>query len=427
MREIKTISVIGANGVMGRNISGIFASFGKAKVYMICRDLEKAKKAVELAVKSVRADSIRTNLVPVDYSVFDKVVSESDLIFESMSEDLEIKKEITRKIGNIINQEIIICSGTSGLSITELAECLPERLRANYFGVHMFNPPYNLTLCELIKTKYTSDKIAIDLKKYLENNLYRTVVEVKDSPAFLANRIGFQFINEVLQFAERYKDKGGIDYIDSIFGSFSGRAMPPIVTADFVGLDVHKAIVDNLYKNTCDYAHESFLLPEFVEKLIESDRLGRKSGEGLYKEKTMVYDIKTGEYREKVCYEFDFAKNMKKYIRIGDYKKAMRVIISDSSVEANICLDFLLRYIIYSISMSKQISEDINAADDCMAKGFNWCPPLALIEAISLVENLESLIKTRLEPSFLDKLDIKNLFLDLKPSRYDYRSYLRSK
>ena len=75
---------------------------------------------------------------------------------------------------------------------------------------------------------------------------------MKDSPAFLGNRIGFQFINEALQYAEKYKFNGGIDYIDAILGPFTGRAMSPLVTANFVGLDVHKAIVDNLYENTRD-------------------------------------------------------------------------------------------------------------------------------------------------------------------------------
>ena len=105
----------------------------------------------------------------------------------------------------------------------------------------------------------------VELKEYLSNKLIRTVVEVKDSPAFLGNRIGFQFINEALRYAERFKDNGGIDYIDAILGSFTGRSMAPLTTSNFVGLDVHKAIVDNIYEDTHDHAHETFVLPEFVQ------------------------------------------------------------------------------------------------------------------------------------------------------------------
>ncbi len=146
----------------------------------------------------------------------------------------------------------------------------------------MFNPPYTLPLCELTPTVYSDTELKEKLKEYLSKKLIRTVVEVKDSPAFLGNRIGFQFINEALQYAEKYKDNGGIDYIDALLGSFTGRTMAPLTTSDFVGLDVHKAIVDNIYENTNDYAHDTFILPDFVQKLVEDGKLGRKSGGGLY-------------------------------------------------------------------------------------------------------------------------------------------------
>ena len=94
---------------------------------------------------------------------------------------------------------------------------------------------------------------------------------------------GTVVMHEALQYAERYQDNGGIDYIDALLGPFTGRTMPPISTADFVGLDVHKAIVDNIYENTNDYVHEKFVLPAYAQKLIDEKKLGRKSGEGLYK------------------------------------------------------------------------------------------------------------------------------------------------
>jgi 3-hydroxyacyl-CoA dehydrogenase len=147
----------------------------------------------------------------------------------------------------------------------------------------MFNPPYQLTLCELTASPYSDMQMYQKLKAYLMNKLYRTVAESKDLPALLGNRIGFYFMNEALQYAERYQVNGGIDYIDTLLGPFTGRTMPPITTADFVGLDVHKAIVDNIYENTNDYVHERFVLPGYVQKLIDQKKLGRKTGEGLYK------------------------------------------------------------------------------------------------------------------------------------------------
>ena len=134
--------------------------------------------------------------------------------------------------------------------------------------------------------------------------MLRTVVVCKDKPGFIANRIGFQFLNMALQYAEKYKDNGGIDYIDSILGPYTGRNMTPCATVDFVGLDVHKAIVDNLLDNTRDEMNKSFVLPSFVEDLLSQGKLGKKTGCGLFKVEITednkklkyVYDIKTNKY-----------------------------------------------------------------------------------------------------------------------------------
>ena len=203
--KIDTVTVVGANGSMGANIAGIFASFGNAKVYCVGRDIEKIKKTIPRIVQSVKADTIAKNLIPVDYSMLEECVSQSDLVFESIKEDIEIKKEIATRIGKMIKPATFSCTGSSGLSITTLAECYPEHLRGNFFGVHMFNPPYSMSLCEFTQTCYSDKEKGKTLVDYLRSKLVRTVVEVKDSPAFLGNRIGFQFINEALQYAEKYR------------------------------------------------------------------------------------------------------------------------------------------------------------------------------------------------------------------------------
>lgn len=431
--KINTVTVVGVTGTMGANVAGIFASFGDAKVYCVGRDIEKVKKTIPRIVKSVRADAIAKNLVPADFSMLEDCVQESDLVFESSSENIVVKTDIARKVGAALKETAVSCTGTSGLSITTIAECYPENVRGHFFGVHMFNPPYSMSLCELTPTVYSDKKMQAELRDYLEKKLYRTVVEVKDSPAFLGNRIGFQFINEALQYAERFKDNGGIDYIDAILGSFTGRAMAPLTTSDFVGLDVHKAIVDNIYENTNDYAHETFVLPEFVQKLIEQKKLGRKSGGGLYQmvkydnglRRHTVLDINTGLYRDVIPYVFPFADKMKKYIAEGDYQKAFERLVNNNSVEAELCRFFLLDYIVYSLYATKEVGYTIEAADDVMATGFNWCPPLAMYQALSTVADVPTLIKENL-PDVCKKVDIDELLVDVKPSKYDYRIYFKS-
>ena len=418
---------------MGANVAGIFASFGNAKVFCVGRDINKVKKTIPRIVKSVKADAISSNLIPADFSMLEDCVKQSDLVFESSKEDLSVKSEIATQVANALQPHAVSCTGSSGLSITSIAECYPESLRSHFFGIHMFNPPYSMPLCELTPTKYSDKQMQSEIKDYLSEKLFRTVVEVKDSPAFLGNRIGFQFINEALQYAEKYKDNGGIDYIDAILGSFTGRTMAPLTTSDFVGLDVHKAIVDNLYENTQDYAHETYVLPEYVEKLIKDGKLGRKSGCGLYQlikyengfKRLTVYDINTGLFRDVIPYAFPFADKMKRLIAEGDYVQAFEFLVNNHSQEAEICLSFLLKYIVYSLYATEKVGYTVEAADDVMATGFNWCPPMAMCQALSTVADVSALIKERL-PEICAKVDVDALLADVKPSKYDYRIYFKS-
>ena len=433
MDQIRTVTVIGASGTMGANIAGIFASFGNAKVYCVGRDIEKVKKTIPRIIKSVRADGIEKNLVAADLDMLEDCVKQSDLVFESGKEDIEFKKDIAKRVGAVLPSHAVSGTGTSGLSITKLAECYPENLRKQFFGIHFFNPPYTLPLCELIPTTYSDDTVMEELGDYLHKMLSRTVVEVKDSPAFLGNRIGFQFMNEALRYAEKFKDNGGIDYIDSLLGTFTGRSMAPIVTVDFVGLDIHKAIVDNIYEKTEDYAHETFLLPDYVQKLIDEGKLGRKSNGGLYKlikydnglKRQTVYDINTGQYRDVIPYSFPFADEMKCSIAEGDYDKAFKSLIDNHSQEAEITLSFLLKYIVYGLYSADEVGFSVKAADDVMAAGFNWCPPLAMYEALSTVADVPALIKERL-PEICKEIDADRYLKDVEKSEYDYRIYFKS-
>lgn len=431
--DIKTVTVIGVTGTMGANVAGIFASFGEAKVYALGRDFEKVKNTIPRIVKSVRTDSISKNITPADFSMIEQCIAESDLVFESSAENIEIKKSIHKNIAKYLRSDAIACSGTSGLSITEMAECYSDELRKNFFGVHMFNPPYSMSLCELTPTRYSDSNLLASLHSYLEEKLYRTVVEVEDSPAFLANRIGLHTINEALKAAEEHKKNGGIDYIDAILGPFTGRNMAPVETADFIGLDVHKAVIDNIHDNTKDYANDDFVLPTYVEGLIAEGKLGKKTKEGLYRlekkgdgsRKIYVYDIETNKYRDLSIYDIPFAKNMKKLISEGDYNEAFKILLNDSSKEAKMCVEFLLKYIVYSLFVADEIGESVQAADDAMATGFNWCPPLALYQAFATVVDVESLIRERI-PNIIEKVNWKSLSSKIIPSNYDYRSFFRS-
>lgn len=156
--DVKTVMVVGANGTMGRNVSAIFAAFGNAKIYMVSRDLKKSEAAKEKAYQSVRAESVKNNMFPADYSMLEQCVAESDIVFESFAENWEVKSAVTKMVADTAFKHIeqcqntVFCTGTSGLSITGLSELYPEELHGNYMGMHFFNPPYTMALCEMTPT-----------------------------------------------------------------------------------------------------------------------------------------------------------------------------------------------------------------------------------------------------------------------------------
>lgn len=437
--QIKTVTIVGANGTMGRNVAAIFASFGEAKVYLVSRTIEKSKNAIENAYKSVKAESIKSNLIPADYAALKDCVEDSDLIFEACAETWEVKEDIHRQIADVLVQceghAKVVCSGTSGLSITKLAEIYDEEMRKRFIGMHFFNPPYNLTLCELIPTKYTEDAYIKEVYDYLDIKLHRTAVVTQDMPAFLGNRIGLHFINKTLQLAEEYKYNGGIDFIDAIFGQFTGRNMAPLVTANFVGLDVHKAVVDNLYENTNDYAHEDFKLPVYVENLIKEGKLGRKAGVGLYRTIVhdsgakihQVYDIEYGNYREVIKYSFPFIEEMIAFLRLGDYEHAKNVLIHNQSFEAKLCRNMLLEYIVYALCTAEVVGESVHDADDVMVTGFGWCPPLAMIEAFGGKEVFAELYRAYAREKQVDTSNLDRILPNIEKSNYDYRRFIKAK
>lgn len=437
MLGIKTVSVIGANGTMGSTVSGLVAAFGDAKVFMICRRTEAAASAADVAANSVKAGAIRSRLIPATYDSLEDCVSRSDWTFETVAEDTSIKADIYKRIDKCLKAGSIISTGTSGFSINKLSENFSQKVKSSFFGTHFFNPPYNLTLCEMIRSEATDKKIFDAMKVYLKEVLYRDVIETTDTPAFLGNRIGFHFLNKALQYAVRYKKEGGIDYMDAILGPFTGRGMTPLATIDFVGLDVHKAIVDNVLANSCDYDHDAFILPEFVSGLIGQGKLGLKTKEGLFKTVTnddktnqyLVYDIASAGVRPVRKYNLPFASQMVAHLAVGNYDMAAQSLKEAKSKEALLCKHFLVSYITYSIVTAQAVAESVTDADIAMTTGFNWIGPVALLGALGGYEEVLAMAKeVDFDKNLVDRLesiDDKNKKAIRAP--IDFRKSFRAK
>lgn len=185
------------------------------------------------------------------------------------------------------------------------------------------------------------------------------------------------------------------------------------------GLDVHKAIVDNVYNNTNQ--DEDFKLSSYVQELIENKRNGLKSGKGGFTEDGQVYDIKTKTYRDIKKYNIPFIDKVIDEFKVGNYKEGINIIIEDSTKEGKICKELLMDYIIYSIKISKEVATNDNDCDVAMAEGFNWIPPYSLLELIG-TDNCRKILEN------INREEDINLIKEIENrSIYRYEKFIKAK
>ena len=195
------------------------------------------------------------------------------------------------------------------------------------------------------------------------------------------------------------------------------------------GLDTSKSIINYIYDNIEDEFKEYFKLPNYVNELLNNNYKGIKTGCGLYKkeeDKEYVYDIKNNDYRLKNKYEFYFVNEMKKNIKIGDYKEAFEILINDESKEAKLCKEMILEYIVYSLYVADMVADNIYACDDAMATGFCWLPPISYIGLIGGKERFYDLVEKNLNKEWIKVLNNNKLLEKVNDiSRYDYRKFIK--
>lgn len=426
--EIKNVAILGGNGTIGSLMGGLIAGFGNATVYLISREKNKLDDSLLNKIySSIKTDSIKERIVLCDYNYAKKILNKCDWIFESVAESYEIKESIYEIINEYANNNAIITTGTSGLSINRLSNVLSTEKKKNFFGTHFFNPPYHMTLCEIIPTKFTDLELMSEFRKYLDFKLLRTTILSKDKPAFIANRIGFKFMNELILLADQYKEKGGINYIDNLFTGYTGRSMPPLETVDFVGLDIHKAIVDNIYNRIDDEFKNDFLLPNWFEELVNKNCLGDKTNKGLFsKKEDLVYDIKSNSYIIKNRNKPEEIVQIENLISIGEYSKAYKQLFELKTTETQIVAKALIEYIVYAIYVGKYTVDKIEECDDAMATGFNWCPPLALKDLIEEIADFKELCLKYIGDNILKNYDLYKIIEELPKSKYDYKKYIKA-
>ncbi|HRP70081.1 MAG TPA: 3-hydroxyacyl-CoA dehydrogenase NAD-binding domain-containing protein, partial [Turneriella sp.] len=243
-RTIKKVGVLGASGNMGSLSGGIFAQANIECVFF-ARTVDKAKAGLEAAVNQARSDVLRKYIRAASYEELEKEIPTCDWIFEGLAEDMAIKNEFFSKIENLKRADAIVSTVSSGLSIRKMAEGRNENFRKNFMGTHFYNPPGKLPANELIYHPDVPNETREFVYDFCEKVLRRVNIITEDTAAFAGNRIGFQFLNEAAIYAEKY----GVDKMDYLLGPYTGRALAPLATIDLVGLDAHKAIVDNVVAN----------------------------------------------------------------------------------------------------------------------------------------------------------------------------------
>ena len=299
--QVRKVAVLGA-GVMGAQIA---AHLVNCKVPVVLFDLPakdkdgagappstfskngSVTKAIDGLKKlkpaplGVAEDAAR--IQAANYEEHLSLLADCDLVIEAIAERMDWKLDLYQKIASSLAPHAIVASNTSGLSITQLSEALPESIKPRFCGIHFFNPPRYMTLVELINTPTTLPEVLDQLEAFVTTTLGKSVVRAKDTPNFIANRVGIAGMLATIKEAENY----GLSYdvVDDLTGKKLGRASSGTFrTADVVGLDTMAHVIKTLQDNLSeDPFSPSYATPPVVKALIEKGALGQKAGAGFYK------------------------------------------------------------------------------------------------------------------------------------------------
>ena len=309
--NVRKVAVLGA-GVMGAQIA---AHLVNVRVPVVLFDLAAKEgpkngivtKAIE-GLKKLKPSPIGVveDLAYIECANYDEhlaQLADCDLVIEAIAERMDWKRDLYARIAPHLAPHAIVASNTSGLSITALSQALPESIKPRFCGIHFFNPPRYMQLVELINTPTTDAHILDQLETFVTRSLGKGVVRAKDTPNFIANRVGIAGMLATIKEAENFGL--GYDVVDDLTGKKMGRASSGTFrTADVVGIDtlghVIKTLQDNLGPDkTPDPFYGSYATPAAVTALVAAGALGQKSGAGFYKKvgkDILRYDAARGDY-----------------------------------------------------------------------------------------------------------------------------------
>ncbi|MBS1631956.1 MAG: 3-hydroxyacyl-CoA dehydrogenase/enoyl-CoA hydratase family protein [Bacteroidetes bacterium] len=391
-RIIKKVAVLGS-GVMGSRIACHFAGIGIPVMLLDIVPKEaiesKDHKARNKIVNDSLAAAVKSNPSPlyqkdalkkITTGNFDdnmKDIAGCDWVIEVVVERLDIKKSVYEKVEQFRKSGTLITSNTSGIPIHLLSEGRTEDFKKNFCGTHFFNPPRYLRLLEIIPTPDTDPAVVDFLMHYGDLYLGKTTVLCKDSPAFIANRIGVFHI----MFIFGLVDKLGltIDEVDALTGPVIGHPKSATFrTADVVGIDTLVKVAKGVSENCPnDEAREIFKIPAWLEKMVTDNWLGDKSGQGFFKKiksaggqsEIQTLDLKTFEYKPRVKPKFATLETAKP---VDDLQQRLKMLCAGQDRAGEFYRHFHYGLFSYISHRIPEISNEIYRVDDAMMAGFGW-------------------------------------------------------
>ena len=361
---------------MGAQLSGHLANAG-IESYLFDMNLELAEQGKESLTSLKPAPLYKPKngdlVTPCTYESDIDKISEVDWVLEAVAERLEIKEALFRDLLPHLKDTAILTSNTSGIPLSKLAQDLPEGLKERFMITHFFNPPRYMQLLELVRGEHTSDDTYSTMIEFGESVLGKGIVHAKDTPNFIGNRIGVYGLMATVNIAI---EKGlTVEQVDTLTGTISGRPKSATFrTADVVGLDTLKNVALTTYNLAKgDEERDMFQIPEILETLIKSNRLGQKTKAGFYRKNEDrsidSVDLKTGEYSRQKKVRFDCFRVAKDHQKLVEKLKAL--VYGDDN-GAMYLWEVTAKTLIYSANRIPEISNDIVNVDNAMKWGFAW-------------------------------------------------------
>jgi 3-hydroxyacyl-CoA dehydrogenase len=386
------VAVLGA-GTMGAQIAAHLANIGW-QVLLLDLTHDHAKQGLERVSKLKPAPFYLPELASrIELGSFETDfprLKEADWVIEAVVEKPDIKRELWTRVQDYVALHAVLSTNTSGLSIHEMSDACREDIKRRFLGTHFFNPPRYLKLLELIPRRETDPDILEGVARFAERVLGKRVVIARDTPGFIANRLGVHSMMVVFPLMQEFGMT--IEEVDALTGPLIGNPRSATFRlADIVGLDVMASVAGNLHERlTTDAEKRVFALPEVVQRLIADGRLGEKTGAGFYrrqKDGTIeALDLNAYEYRPRQKAKFPHLDALEKL----PLEERLRALVNHDSREGRFLWRLHAETLGYAAQHAPDLADDPIAIDHAVKWGFNReLGPFQTWDALGVRETVE--------------------------------------